>query len=348
MIPSKIFKTNDNKKNYIYVKKKYIYYLVALTLFIFVLFFKSFISLIKSIKFNQNFTNKNKKGELNKTNKGPIIILKSEKIKISYKKCYLSLDNPNLRIIHLIITRFIIEFIREFKKKIYKEDYIQNGIRVMKKYLFPSLENQSCKDFTWILMIGNNANITYIKSLLNFNNSFESKVIYQKDIKGYITNITKGFDILITSRIDYDDSIYYDAVNDVRKAININRPILLYGYNRGVYYFESNDKYYDYYHNFKNQGTMSIFVSLISVLNKVNDIYTIYDLGIHALVRKNILEKYKSFGIKELNYEPAIFDNGDPKFVWVRQNYSGSYKLTQRIQKKLKVNNFNLSKFYGK
>ena len=100
---------------------------------------------------------------------------------------------------------------------------------------------------------------------------------------------------------------------------------------------ESNGKYYDYYGNFKNQGTMSIFISLITVLNKVNDTYTIYDLGIHPHIRKNILKKYKSLGVKELNYEPAIFDNGGPKFVWVRQNYSGTYNLTRGIQKRLNI-----------
>ena len=107
-----------------------------------------------------------------------------------------------------------------FQKKIFKEYYILNGIRVMKKYLFPSLENQSCQNFTWILMLGNKANITYVKSLLNFNNSFEKKIIYERDIKNYIRNITKDFDVLITTRIDYDDIIYFDAVNDIRKAIN--------------------------------------------------------------------------------------------------------------------------------
>lgn len=348
MIPAKISKTNDKKKFYVKVKKKYFYYL--LILIIFILFFKTVISLKKRNKINQDYIIKNRKEKLNKINEGPINTINSEKINISYKKCYFSLDNSNMKIIHLIITRFIIEFykIKEFSKKIYKEDYIQNGIRVMKKYLFPSLENQSCKNFIWILMLGNKANKTYIKSLLNFNNSFESEVIYQKDIKNYVRNLSKGFNVLITTRIDYDDRIYYDAVNDVRKAININRPLILYGYNRGVYYFESNGKYYDYYGNFKNQGTMSIFISLITVLNKVNDTYTIYDLGIHPHIRKNILKKYKSLGVKELNYEPAIFDNGGPKFVWVRQNYSGTYNLTRGIQKRLKINDFNLSKFYGK
>ena len=202
-----------------------------------------------------------------------------------------------------------------FPKKLHREDYIQNGIRVMKKYLFDSLENQECKNFIWVLMIGDNTDIDKIKTLFDFNNSFESIILYKKDINNYLRNISKGFDILITTRIDYDDRIYYDAVNDVRKVININKPILLYGYNNGVIYYEFNNKYYEFNMNYNNEGVMSIFVSLILVLNKVNDIYNIYDLGAHIRLRKKILESYKSFGINELNYDPAIFESGEAKFV---------------------------------
>jgi hypothetical protein len=218
----------------------------------------------------------------------------------------------------------------------------------MKKYLFPSLENQSCKNFTWIIILGDKTNITHIKSLLNLNNSFESKVIYGKDLRKYLKNITKGFDVLITTRIDYDDRIYYDAVNDVRKAININWPMIIYGYNRGLYYFEFNEKYYEFYNNYKNEGAIGIFMSLITILNKLNDTYTIYDLGNHAKIRKILLQKYKSFGIKKLNYEPCIFDSGTPKFIYVRQNYSHSINYSREIQKRLKEQDFSLDKFYGK
>ena len=271
----------------------------------------------------------------------------NSKIWFHIKKCYQSLENPNIRITHFIITRFLLFMNKTFSEKIYTEDYIKNGIRVMKKYLFPSFENQSCKNFTWILILGDRANITYVKSLLNFNNSFSYNVLFAKSLKNYIRNSTKDFDILITTRIDYDDRIYYDAVNDVRKAININRPMILYGYNRGVIYSELYDKYYNLDTNFKN-GTMSIFISLITVLNKVNDTYTIQDLGNHVNIRKTLLEKYKSFGIKAINYEPAIFDNGSPKFVYVRQNYSWYYRINGKNLKRLKEKNFNLLKFYGK
>lgn len=274
----------------------------------------------------------------------------SGKIDINFEKCYESPDNSNLTIVHLIITRFMIEFwpLEEFSKKIYRKDYILNGIRVMKKYLFPSLENQSCKKFIWILKLGNKANISYVKSLLDLNKSFKSNVIYEKDIKDYIRNVTKGSEILITTRIDYDDRIYYDAVNDVRKAININKPMILYGYNRGVHYYEINNKYYELIKNNEKYDVLSIFLSLIIVINKVKDLYNIFDLGTHVHVRRRIIDSFKSFGIKELNYEPAIFDSGEAKFVWVRQNYSGLYKFSQRIENNLKEYKLNLNKFYGK
>ena len=312
---------------------------LASTFIILILFFTIIIILVIRNKIILNLIQKDKIEKLNYSY-NPFI-------KNEYMKCYLSSDNSKKRIIHLIMTRFSIPFLNNFKRIINTKKYILNGIRVMKKYLIPSLEKQSCKNFTWILIIGNEVNITFVQSLTNFNNSFKKDIIFLKDVKNYVRNITKGFEVLITTSIDYDDRIYYDAVNDVRKVINMNKPAILHGYKRGVYYYELNGKYYDFYRNYRNKGAMSIFLSLITVLNKVNDTFTIYDLGSHVRVRKKLMKKYKSFGIKELNYEPAIFDSGEPKFVWVRQKYSGSLLKSQKKLKKLKLISFNLGNFYG-
>lgn len=327
IITEKLYKTkNKNLENYIIsIKKGYIHYLLMLTIIIFFFYVINKTSRIKQFEIQY-------------------------KIESLNKKCYSSPDNSEKKILHLIITRFLIEFwnANDFPKIMYNKSYINNGIRVMKKYLFPSLENQSCKNFTWILMLGDKANINLLNSLIKINNSFSKKIIYQKDIKNYIRNITKGIDILITTRIDYDDRIYYDAVNDVRKAINIKRPLILYGYNRGLYYYEVNDKYYELYQTYQNLGVMSVFISLITVLKMVNETYTVYDLGIHIHARKNLLNIYKSFGFHNLSYDPSIVDNGEPKFVFVRQNYSGSYNKTRQLKNGLKSINFSLIKFYGK
>ena len=109
----------------------------------------SILLLISSLLLIQVFLMKNKQ----------ILNLNKQTNKLK-EKCYSLSDNTNVQIVHLIITRFLSE--KFFRTKIYIENFIVNGIRVMNKYLLPSLENQSCKSFIWVLMLGKHINITYI------------------------------------------------------------------------------------------------------------------------------------------------------------------------------------------
>ena len=216
-----------------------------LLIIIFGLFFmKRDIKKIKKLEDIKNYASK--KSMQNKENHHDNNMKGFNRNNSNLKKCYISSDNYDIKIKHLIITRFMIEKLGVHvdipPKKNYEKNYIFNGVRVMKKYLFPSLDYQSCKKFILIIMLGDKANKTYIESLIEFNYSFEIIIIYQRDIKAYIKKVSKHFDILITTRIDYDDRIYFDAVNDVRKAINIHKPMILYGYNRGLHYYESENK----------------------------------------------------------------------------------------------------------
>ena len=61
---------------------------------------------------------------------------------------------------------------------------------------------------------------------------FEYGILCQKDFKNYVRNKSKGYDVLITTGIDYDNIIYYDAVNDVRKMINVKKPIFYFIQNQ--------------------------------------------------------------------------------------------------------------------
>ena len=239
-----------------------------------------------------------------------IIINKNNEKKSKYNKknllnklnCYNPSINSTLKIMHIIITRYLLGNIKKNYVKFMKSDnYTRNAKRVLYKYLLPSLEHQKCKDFIWVFMLGKEANISFIKTFFNFHNSFETKIIYEKDMKHYLRQASVGFDALITTRIDYDDVIYYDGVNNVRKEIDINKPILLHGYHRGYYNYDSDDRYFDCYIKYNNIGFVSIFISFITFLNKVNDTYSIYELGDHTRVKKFLLKNYKSFGIKKIN-----------------------------------------------
>ena len=126
-------------------------------------------------------------------------------------------------------------------------------------------------------------------------------------------------------------------MNDIRKIIDIDKPAFLHGYNRGLYFFEYNQKYYEYYNNYDNKGVMSVFFSLIINLHKVNDSYTILDLREHNNIKKYLLNNYI-----------ALFDESENKFIYVIQKYAGSYNHTVGIPKCKKEKKFNQSIFYGK
>ena len=345
-----LFRLNSKRnwhknKGFTYINKRNIIFLmIALFISAIILFIA-----VNVIKFKRNNFIKKYNINIKKEINHDFEIYVKHKTNIQNNNCYLSPENANIRLIHLVITRFSMEFGPDFyfNKIIYTEEYIKNGIRVLKKYLIPSLENQRCKNFTWIIKIGDKADMTRIKDLFDFNTSFDIKIVRKKDIKNYITKISKGFDVLITTSIDYDDVIYYNAVNDVRKEIDLNKPLLLHGYNRGVYYFEAEKEYYDFIGIFDHVGVMTVFYSLIINLNKVNETVIISDLGDHTYIKKTILKKYQSYGIKELNYDPTIFDTSDIKFIYVRQNYSGAFDFTKKIQRRERPIKFNLSKIYG-
>ena len=156
--------------------KSLLLYLLVLLL----LFFKS-INSNRNIIENKQINKSNKNAQFNLIDAG---IKKSNTLKKN-NNCYNPLDSSNKKLIHLILTRFLIEFNtdKEFRNNLYGEKYIRNGFRVISKYLISSLENQSCKDFIWILMLGNKADIEYVKSIMKFKCSFDYRIIINSFVK---------------------------------------------------------------------------------------------------------------------------------------------------------------------
>ena len=68
----------------------------------------------------------------------------------------------------------------------------------------------------------------------------------------------------------------------------------------------------------KNEAVWRIFVSLIVVLNKVYDFWTVIDIEFIINQRK-IMESFKLFVIKEFYNDSSIIDNGEIKFVLIRK-----------------------------
>ena len=64
--------------------------------------------------------------------------------------------------------------------------------------------------------------------------------------------------------------------------------------------------------------------------------FNIFDVGDHTKIGKILLKNYKLYGIEKIDYEPFLFDEGSPKFVYNRHKFSHSYNYHLGILKSLK------------
>lgn len=218
---------------------------------------------------------------------------------------------------HLIITRFLCFDNMSLGRKVLESDIINSNKNIFKKYLLPSLENQTNKNFTLIILIHNEVSEDFIKS--DINTTLDIHFIKLKNFKAYLDNIYSLYDIVITTRIDHDDMIYKYAVDDVQKEIDINIPIKLYGYDNGLRYFLNDNKLF-LYKNHHKHGFQSVFISLIVSTKFIKQ--NIY-FSSHTKLKDKIKEEYKKINIKfEDKY--IISNNIENAWIYVRHGNNDS------------------------
>lgn len=126
---------------------------------------------------------------------------------------------------HLVITRFKYPNLEEVEKR----------VELTNKTLVPNLQNQSCKNFTWVLII-NSAHKQYLKEALNYPfiafDNFESCFKYIQEN-----------DVLIQSSIDSDEiisNVYIQLIQETaekykdQKALIIHFQVLRFFIDRNV------------------------------------------------------------------------------------------------------------------
>jgi hypothetical protein len=224
---------------------------------------------------------------------------------------------------HLIITRFLNDSKMRLGNSLLNPEVINYRMQLMIKYLYTSLNNQSNLNFTHVILIHDELPDEYIKKLYNIPTKFDKIIIKKNELSNIIKPLYDECDFLITSRIDDDDMIYFNAVDDVQKIINENTTIKIYGYQNGCTMIDGSNELYSFKKT-TNSGMIAILLSLIINTKKVNPL-TIYGLGNHTKIKNKILENYSKFGIDKLPtdfWHPNLTIN--PAWIYVRHKKSDS------------------------
>jgi len=191
----------------------------------------------------------------------------------------------------------------------------QQRLATLEKYLLPSLERQTSRDFTLILYIGKQLSTTARDYLRSIKTTFPVIVGESGAMAAELKTAWAENDCVITSKMADDDMPWEGAATEVRRIAEQGLSFVIHGYRRGIVYVEGKGIMNWRYPN--DYGHLAIFMSLIRTTEA--EPMSINDLGKHNEVRTNAERDYKKFGLKEL---PAGWwnsdDTTDPAWCYVR------------------------------
>lgn len=133
---------------------------------------------------------------------------------------------------HYLITRFNLRAdywdVTKNNEQLLTDEWMNNRMWLFENFCFPSVVGQTNQNFEWLLYFDTNTKEVYqnrIQELVanqpNFKVFFvDAMPSFMPELHNYITNESKDRPYLITTRIDNDDSIHIDFINEVQKQFN--------------------------------------------------------------------------------------------------------------------------------
>lgn len=232
-----------------------------------------------------------------------------------------------MNIKHFIITRFLCSNFNHTNEELFSERWIDNGYKLTINHFIPTLENQVNQNFEIIFLIHDEIPIEKVKVLYDLKTPIKFHILRLKSLDYFLNKIKSSTDILITSRLDYDDNIHKDVVNDIQKyTINNPHKITIYGLNNGATIIDGESSTFLKEKNpyeINNGGYWSAMESLILPSSMTERFFSIYSLGDHTSVIKTLQNDYTKMGIKRLNPDYYYKDtSSEIKYLWVRHNQS--------------------------
>ena len=146
---------------------------------------------------------------------------------------------------HIILTRFNLQYEKDSTLHI-QSAWLDNRITLFEQYCLPSIQQQTCKDFTWLLLADEHTPDVQRQRLMSYEKRYpfiqvlfcsyyeDFNILYQKIGEEY----GKDYDWLLSTRLDNDDMLAADFVENLHHCIETHLPVdSILTYFRGTQYF---------------------------------------------------------------------------------------------------------------
>ena len=167
---------------------------------------------------------------------------------------------------HFVVVRFFPKQNANYPYSIFDVDFLSKQL-VLAKNILKSLENQTNINFELFFSLNkkhfSDKKYAFIFSTLRDTTTLPITFVAWRSgkIKSLVQDAYNNYDFVIQSRMDFDDFIYKDAVEDTQNKIAECENVLSYGYCKGYMYF--NGDLYSRLALFNEIGHIGIFQSLI-------------------------------------------------------------------------------------
>lgn len=133
---------------------------------------------------------------------------------------------------HFLITRFNLRNpkwdVTKNNESLLNEDWMINRMWLFENFCMPSVVNQTNKNFTWLLYFDTTTSDNFKEIILKITQNHSNISVFfidgmpsfKGEIQEYILNNTKNYSHIITSRIDNDDCIHKDFINEIQLKFN--------------------------------------------------------------------------------------------------------------------------------
>lgn len=234
----------------------------------------------------------------------------------------------NLSYRHLIFCRFAMDYDPSIDWTC--GEVYQKYLSVARRGIIATLENQTDKGFTLIFLTQHDTeeNIALLKAL---SSQFPIEVINPDKAKVLTPERLGGAEIIITSRLDYDDYVDRECVAHIHNLIKTNPKILLYGIETGATY-DSQEQIPHLFstprYGLQTTGLHAPMLTLIYNIHYMQRLITVLDLGQHAKCVENLNKMQGQLLRWPINTkEITILDYMNSLgFLWVRHPLSFTYK----------------------
>ena len=246
---------------------------------------------------------------------------------------------------HFVFVRFFPYKLPKYKYDIFDPEFLSAQLRLVKRNLFRTLENQTNKNFELVFVMNfkffddpkyefifsglkeaTTLPLTFIKNDIL---EAESEAVVSAEMTRLIEDALDKYDFVIQSRLDFDDFIFKNAVEDTQNKVKECAGFLAYGYCKGYVYVRGELYPFDRAYEGRGGGHFSAMQSLImeSSFAKKLPFTEIYDFG-HTVFRRRLKEFLEENGEK---FSESMFQQNtkDLAYIYFRHKSAVSGKNKQ-------------------